>query len=326
MEYTTDYEIYNPKLHNVIHPNLITNPYLGDISYNLDVNALAKYGLKGVSFCFFVKWNTNFTNGTMNPHIWIKKSLNIRNNGVINLKDRTFTKNFLSCEPITSVKEKTRFFHKNNLDLSYMIVKKVPVNNIPTDDVKVAIEFKYSFIGNLFYPKAISFGELKETINKYSGRSFKMGKPLNYYETELEKILSIDQSGQTAPFPGDCDLLLYDDDMKCKAIIEYKKRTQSGSNISIRNQSIINFRFRDTIKYKRLNILREYLEKQSNSDIPLLVLYYSTANDSDINKIKLESISHDLEAEKFDYFEFPKIKDIEANHTLIIDRILSFIS
>ena len=177
-----------------------------------------------------------------------------------------------------------------------------------------------------FQTSIINYDRLKRLLVTYSGRAIRMGKPLNYYETELEKILSMDTTGNSAPFPGDCDLLLYDDNMRCKAVIEFKKRTSYGANISIANQTISNYMSHDRLKYKRLNILRDYLEYHDDSDIPLLVVYYSVANDSDDNKIKIEAVSHALQSEAVDCFELPALCNPQTSHSLILQHIMSFIN
>lgn len=276
--FTQNYEISTPVLHNERYSSMRTNFKLGDITYDFNNEALRRYGLNGASFCFFVNWDVNYTSGVIDPHIWIKKELTISSAGTVNTDDQLFLDKFFACEPIEAVRRKAALFGNYNLDLSYMIIKEIPVQRIPSD-YAVIVELNCGETG--FQKSIINYGQLKNLLVNYTGRPIRMGKPLNYYETELEKVLSMDTAGYSAPFPGDCDLLLYDDNLKCKAVIEFKKRTSYGANISIANQSISNYMSHDSLKYRRLNILRNYLEHHDGSNIPLLVVYYSVANDSD---------------------------------------------
>lgn len=320
--FTQNYEIKTPVLHNEKYPSMRTNFRLGDITYSFNTAALRSEGLNGMSFCFFVNWDVNYASGVIDPHIWIKKELDIWDNGVVDISAPSFSSKFLTCEPLNAVRNKTTFFNNYGFELSYTIINKTPVRRLANDE-NVIIELKP--LENGFQTSIINYGQLKNLLVSYSGRPIRMGKPLNYYETELEKILSMDTAGYSAPFPGDCDLLLYDDNMKCKAIIEFKKRTSFGANISIANQTISNYMIHDSLKYRRLNILRSHLERHDGSTIPLLVVYYSVANDSDDNKIKIEAVSHTLQSEATDYFELPAFCDSRTSHSLILQHIMSFI-
>lgn len=204
-----------------------------------------------------------------------------------------------------------------------MLIKKIPIRRLSNTE-NVIIELKCC--DNRFRPIIINYEQLKRLLVSYSGRAITMGKPLNYYETELEKILSLDNTGTSAPFPGDCDLLLYDDELKCKAVIEFKKRTSYGASISIADQTILNYMSHDSLKYRRLNILRNYFECHEGSDIPLLVVYYSVANDKDDDKIKIEAVSHKLESEAAEHFKLPEPCDPGTSHSLILKHIMHFIN
>lgn len=320
--YTQNYDIYTPVLHNERFQALKTNYRLGDITYNFDSNALRSNGLNALSFCFFVNWNNNYLSGTIDPHIWIKKGLAIHEKKRIDVQEPLLIEKFLSCEPLDAVINKSSFFGRYDLDLSYTIIWKAPLGTLP-DNCNVIIELSYRDSG--FQKNIINFGQLKNLLLQYSGRSIVMGKPLIYYETELEKILSLNRSGRTAPFPGDCDLLLYDNDFRCRAIIEFKKRTSRGANISIANQTISNYIEKDILKYRRLNLLRNYFEQKDESIIPLLNIFYSVAGDKDDNKIKIETISHGLQSGITDYFELPDFCDAKISHPIILQHILSVV-
>lgn len=321
--FTTNYDIYTPVLHNEQHTSLRTNRLLGDITYDFNTDALKDSGLNGVSFCFFVNWNADYLSGTVDPHIWIKKGLIRHENKQLDANAPLFAEKFFSVEPLDEVRKKSSFFKRYDLELSYTIIEKMPVQDALPDDRNVIIELLFEDPG--FRKEIIKYGQLKELLVRYSGRPIAMGKPLNYYETELEKILSCDRSGRSAPFPGDCDLLLYDNNLKCRAIIEFKKRTSSGASIPIAGQTIANYFCRDALKYRRLNLLRNYFEQRDSSNIPLLNVFYSVANDEDDETIKIEAISHELSGDAGDCFELPNNADKKTVHSLILQHILSFV-
>lgn len=319
-QYTKNYTIRTPELHNSTVHNIIPNRYLGNFTYGIDPAVLEGHGVNGASFCFFVNWDRNFATGRIDDHIWIKKELDIHERLPINLNDPVFMEKFLECEPLDEVRRKTELMKRYGLELSYTIIKKVDVDVPLSNNSKVVIDLKYN--DSKFEEQIFTYGTLKGLLVQYTGRGFPMGKPLNWYETELEKILSLDRSGMIAPFPGDCDLMLYDNDFRCKAIIEYKKRTSHGAGISIANQTIDNYRRQDSLKYRRLELLREYLEDRDGSSIPLLIVFYSTANDNDIRNIKVEKISHDLQSQSSECFTLTS-NDPRTNQSVILDHIMN---
>lgn len=82
----------------------------------------------------------------------------------------------------------------------------------------------------------------------------------------------------------------------------------------------------DALKYRRLNLLRNYFEQRDSSNIPLLNVFYSVADDTEDKKIKIEAISHELKGETVDCFDLPDSGDIRTVHSLILRHILSFIN
>ena len=321
--YSKEYTIYTPRIHNEQIKKLKINSLLGDITYSFDENCLKSQGLYGVTFNFFITWNTDFKTGDMNRNIWIKKEVDVNGNGFESINEKTFIDSLLTNEP--QLLKKKAFFDRYELDLSHMVIKKLPLVQ-PDPDSKVAVKVTYD---GSYHTETISYDDIKKAILEYTGSPISMGKPLNYYETELEKILSQDrnnnQEGKAnpAPFPGDCDLLLYDDNYTCKAIIEFKKRTNKGSNIPIADQTISNFLKQDRIKYQRLNLLRMYFEKKGNTSIPLLNVFYSVADDEDKNKIKIEEIAPNLTNGKSNIFTLED-KDISSNHAHILQEIIKY--
>lgn len=273
-----------------------------------------------VSFCFFVKWNKNFSDGVLDNHIWIKKSIHVKDNMIINLSDKIFDEKFYQNEPLNKIRLNHAFFSRYDLNLSYKIIKELDVNKslLDNQNILVNIECSENMSSNQLIKRPVVYQALKEELLEYTGGPLHMGKKLTYYETDLEKILS----SSTVPFPGDCDILLFDNDFNCKCIVEYKKRTNKD-NVMIKDQSFLNYIDKDRIKYIRLNILRKYFENKSNEKIPLIVLFYATTNDSDKRKIKLESISNDLSVADSILFDIEN-KTVSENQKLLLHHIIDF--
>ena len=119
-----NFDIKTPVLHNERYSAMRTNYRLGDITYDFNTAALRRNGLNGMSFCFFVNWAADYSTGTIDPHIWIKKELNTGNNDIVDINSPSFMNSFLTCEPLNAVRNKSDFFNNYGLDLSYIIIKK----------------------------------------------------------------------------------------------------------------------------------------------------------------------------------------------------------
>ena len=143
-------------------------------------------------------------------------------------------------------------------------------------------------------------------------------KALNYYETDLEKYLQENCQRTGALFPGDCDLLLYDERMVCKLIVEFKKTTYMDKT-PIEKQSFLNHMDRDRNKYTRLNILRNYFSEAEGHIIPFVTVFYSVKKEE--CKMKLELIAPDLSLERTEVFEIAE-HPLE-NQELLLERMIS---
>lgn len=105
-----NFDIKTPVLHNEKYSSMRTNYRLGDITYDFDTSALRSYGLNGASFCFFVNWASDYLTGSIDPHIWIKKELDIMDNGSVDIREPSFMNKFLTCEPRDFVISRSAFF------------------------------------------------------------------------------------------------------------------------------------------------------------------------------------------------------------------------
>lgn len=289
MIYTTNYTIDVPKLKSSTRLASY-NKKLGNFTYNYEASILDEFHLHPLSFCFFIYWENHKKDGILNPHIWLKRELSIENGGTINIESPLFTQRFFECEKTYSINHLNAFTQMHKLTYSYMLIKDLHNDMSLSPQSNVAIEINIQPDSNSITKRPIPLEYLQRMLISNSNGKFKNQKPLNYYETDLEHYLSCTANDTGALFPGDCDMLLFDDDYKCKYILEFKKCTNRG-NIPIQNQSLMNYMNSDFSKYTRLNILRKHLENIENTRIPLINIFYPTTEEK---YIKLESISHQM--------------------------------
>ena len=96
--YTKNYTIDTPHLKSSENKRPRCNPRLGDFTYQYSRRALEAFGFHAVSFCFFILWKKDKTDGDFNRTIWIKREITIHDNGVVNLADPFFDGTFFANE------------------------------------------------------------------------------------------------------------------------------------------------------------------------------------------------------------------------------------
>ena len=316
MEYTTDYTIYTPQLKSDDGKPIRINPTLGNFTYGLDDGVLEQFGLNALSFCFFILWGERLT-GELNREIWLKKEISIPGVLPINLKDRScFDQKFFQDEPQDEVERKLTFFRRYGLEASYLVIRDLKKNFALEPEQKVAIRVGYDGALGQLIKSPVALEELQGLLVKHSNKKMVIGKPLNYYETDLEKYLQLTCKSTGALFPGDCDLLLYDRQLECRLIVEFKKTTYRDKT-PLEQQSFLNHMDRDRNKYTRLNILRNYFSQAEGRTIPFVTVFYSVRQE---NKIKLERISTDLQLEGTQIFETAAAP--RENQLLLLEHML----
>lgn len=320
MNYLTDYTIYTPQLKSGDNKPLRLNHALGNFTYDFDPKALHKFGLNAVSFCFFILWEPGLT-GDLNPEIWLKKEISIPGSGYINLKDTScFDAKFFDQEPLCEVRKKQAFFTRYDLNASYMVIRDLHQNFDLTPDQKVVIRVVYDEAAGKLLKTPIGLSEFQDLLVQNSNQKMVIQKPLHYYETDLEKYLQETCKKTGALFPGDCDMLLYDDQFVCRYIIEFKKTTYRD-NTPIQDQSFLNHMDRDRNKYTRLNILRNYFSHKDDSPVPFVTVFYSVKPEY---QIKLERIGPNLDLEQSSVFQIGP--DPAANQELLLEQIIALCS
>lgn len=298
--YNSNYKVIRPTLksnYNNYSPK--ENPIFGSIENCFTSNILSKHNLNSIKFDFFVIWDKSKKTGCFNNTIWLKRSIALNNpdeDSTINIGH--FRKKLIECETNDYILNSQKFFEKYELNASYMTIKDIPdksisickcFNNYENNNLVISCPVSTEFTIKDF--KFYNLKELRDELRENSGGTFKMNKPLNYSDTYLEHYLSKTADITGAVWPGDCDLLLYDEYLNCKCILEFKKCTDAGRNIPLLKQSFKNYYNNDKSKYIRLAILREYFSERENREIPLINVFYPTYKSTNDNFIKLELIN-----------------------------------
>lgn len=313
--YTKDYKITIPHLKSREGGLVSYNRILGDFTYDYSQKVLNDHRLHAVNFCFFILWNADKLGGRLNHTIWMKRELSIQGGGTIDLASPLFAERFYENDHLPDVRRDMSYFREYGIECQYMLIKDLHGNdNIgECENVAVQIEVEPDTGGLAITP--ITLADMNRILLDNSNGPFKNKKPLNLYETDLEHYLSIHAQRTGALFPGDCDMMLYDDDNRCQYIIEFKKCTARG-NIPIKEQSFWNYIAKDRSKFLRLNILRNDFSRRSNREIPLLNVFYPTTNE---RTVKVEEIRPDMGVGRS--WCFPLASEPERNQRMILDSI-----
>lgn len=268
----------------------------------LSEKVLARSGLRGLYFDYFVNWNKN----AISRELWIKRILNNEHDPWPDYNKDRIQKLIDDCDGIEFRKSLAKFATKYSFKLRFQIFK----DTYKWDDKSFIISASINKIGDIDSISRVSLDELMGSIKTLSGGPVSVGSKGLYFGTSyLECYLS----HTDAAWPGDIDLIITDTHSKALAILEYKKHTQSGT---IQEQKLSNYYpYRDRRKYDRIAILRKYL----GESIPTIVLYYPT--NINIKLIKLELIGGQigsLKSIKSQCLNLPSNKnDLKASENLI---------
>ncbi|WP_242929025.1 hypothetical protein [Pontibacter vulgaris] len=232
-----------------------------------DNNLLLQNKLFGITFDFFVDWNT--TPNRITPSIWIKRILNQDYTYSQLIEDlevqliNEFGQNYL--ERVIS------FAQSNHLDAQILIYRDDSDWSDELSKILVVYPSKNKGGQIVLHHSLINIKQLKDRIKVYSGGAVQIGaKGLIYGTSKLECYLSSTDS----LYPGDVDSIILDDSNEPVALLEYKKHTLDSP---ISDQNIAKYYPNpDARKYNRLAILKEYLSNIKGHDIPIIVIYYPT--------------------------------------------------
>lgn len=325
--YTEEYKIVKPELKsNITHKISAQNKIFGKIEDCFNKELLQNYELNSISFDFFVNWEASKRTGNLDTSLWFKRTLVINNHmkKYIDLQKKDiFIKRLIENESLDSMKKNYKFLEKYNLSAKYMIIKDtcefLEANNTP---IVVSSPLVQDYMKSTL--ETLTLNQLNNILIKNSGGRFKINKPLNYSETQLEYFLAANSEKTGSLWPGDCDMILFDDEFNCKCILEFKKCTKWG-NVKVEKQDFTTYYNKDKTKYTRLGILRDYFSNISKKVIPYVVVFYPT-NDESI--IKIESIGGDhmhLRHLNSKTIDIPKSKDkksLDEFKSSLLDEIL----
>lgn len=262
-----------------------TNPLFGDPLSWFDNSLLETQNLNKIQFDYFINWR----NKTLQHEVWLKRLYKVHTSE--KQTREAFAPNILiqkisACDsPYFNTQNSINFLCSNGFSPKYMIIKDLnhpdefKVNNQEIRNTVVTVlPVSINGIGN---PQHLNLESLKDNIRTLSGGPLDNDKQLYISTSALESHLY----STPDKWPGDCDLLLFDNNYNCKAIIEFKKHNISTQNLN--NHSIEPWLHgKDSRKYKRLGILRDYFASRQGTMVPLVVFIYPTYENE--NRIKLE--------------------------------------
>jgi hypothetical protein len=285
---------------------------------------LSKNGLDAVKFNYFVKWNDSFTDGEIQPEIWIKKNIILRN--AVGLDD---IQTFITSDVYTGLQNEEGRSHMDRtkdifstLDITMRYLMLIDNRNYKKVQKRSLVGFFLDYYGyGKFDTHQVVLEDLENQIKLYTGRAFQMNKkPLIYSETKLERYLSTTD----AVFPGDCDEMIFDNNQNVVCILEYKKSTSNDTrHRKVCDQSFTDYlrqgdnHGKDWLKYLRLNILRKYIEYKQKRQIPLINVIYSVVNKD--RQTKVEEINHDLTVDN--YLVFDVAGNYTDNKMLLLNKV-----
>lgn len=324
--YTNNYDIIKPYLKsNITGRPVKVNSIIGNFEDCFSRDVLEEFNLKSTSFDFFILWNEDKTNGDLNKSLWFKRVIEFddSSNTLININNE-FIRKLTVCDSEQYIEDNLHFLSKYNLNGYYMIIKDWVINdNFICKNTPIALSLP--LLSPLLKKNLniMTLEDIEKSLIDNSGGEFSINKPLNYSTTSLEYILAKNSKETGALWPGDCDLIIFDEKYECKMILEFKKCTQYG-NIPIEDQSFDNYKG-DTIKYKRLAILRDYLSELSNDTVPLLTIFYPTTDEKFIKIQSIDGTPSNLYEINNKLLEIPSSKnDVDQFKRHLITELLKF--
>ena len=238
---------------------------------------LQPHDLEGLTFDFFVNWNT----GSIPNQLWIKRIVDESFTPWPITQWRGIPGAIYQCDGEQKVRQLFRFADRHNFTCHYFLFKESPDSRHPP---ALIVEVRFDENGSVVRALNVNLSDLKSRIIQLRGRPFRSNKVLNWGTTSLECYLSNQTS---AIWPGDADLVLVDANLTPRAIIEFKKHT-SYSSIPFSGQKLSNYYPKDDpFKYDSFAHFRDNFTNDIGT-LPIIVVYYSI--ESDVDQIMLELI------------------------------------
>lgn len=216
----------------------------------------------------------------------------------------------IRIETRENVESNIHFLNEHGIELEYIIFHD-EVNWKIEDGVIYKLKFKVVDNNIRYSIRKFSKDGFKKYLFELQGESMIMNKRLIYSNTELEGYLAdlcykSNPESETAIFPGDLDLIIYDQ-LKSLYVLEFKKHTIHGP---INEQSFMKYIYNDRKKYQGI----ASAAKEFGHDHFYNIIYSTNVDD---NKIKIEKIDTDLEIIGQTTFEFTSKEDLQNKFKLI---------
>ena len=267
---------------------------------------LEPYCFVGLTFDFFVNWNTS----SIPNQLWVKRVV-----------DDSFTpwpmnhaggvpNAIYQCDGEEKVRQLCRFADRNGMSCHYFLFKESDYWGLRPEPI---VEVRFDSNGTVRRILRIELSNLEDRIKQLREGPASVGpKGVTYALTSLECYLS----KTDALWPGDADLVLVDCSFTPNAIIEFKKDT-IGTPIS--SETLSNYYPRiDRRKYDSFAHLRDHLTDVP-STLPIIVLYYSVKElvDQEVKLERIEGTAGRLRATDSRLVPMPQADDKESCKKLI---------
>ena len=289
-----------------------THSFSGEPDKWLADTYLQSHCLVGLTFDFFVNWDTR----TTSKPLWIKRIVEPSftswpdvSHGISNA--------IYQCDGKKKVKQLCEFAAKHDMTCHYFLFKESSDwQNSPTPIVAVS----FGGDGSVTDVREVELSVLKRRIRHWAGGHVPVGdKGLIMGLSTLECYLANDIRHEGVAWPGDADLVLVDSNFTPHAIIEFKKHTRNA-RFSFSDQKLSNYYWRgdrwspDGRKYNRLAMLRDHLSHLSGmAPLPIIVVYFPTP--TSINEVQLERVEgadRELITTRSEFVPLPKASDAQS--------------
>ena len=285
------------------HPNGEPDKWLAD-------TYLQPHRLVGLTFDFFVNWNT----GSIPNQLWIKR---VVDNSLTSWPTRDSASVIYQCDGEEKVIQLCRFAYRYGMSCHYFLFKESADSQRPPDTI---VEVTFDGSGSVVGVQKVELSILRDRIRQLRRSRASVGsKGVTYALTSLECYLSKTDT----IWPGDADLVLVDSIFTPRAIIEFKKDT-IGTPIS--RETLSNYYpRRDPRKYNSFAHLRNHFTGDP-STLPIIILYYSVKEplDQQVKLERIEGAAGRLRATNSQLLPLPNAND-EASCRDLVDALLGMI-
>lgn len=263
-----------------------SNPICGDPMQWFDTEYFRNESLYSTTFDFFINWSNN----TFQPIAWVKRVIY----SGFTIEPNEIMDSIIKCDGKDKFETVKNFCYKNDINLSYILIPEILTDAWIDNNNKVILfdvkKFEENNGANPVSPMSVK--ELIGLIHSYKVdyKSVRMdSEGLKLSTTSLEYFLSmwnnkIGYKGD-AIYPGDADIILFDEDYCPKAIIEIKKHSIGSVKryaSTIEEENISLYVKGDKLKYQSLDILQRHW----NCDF--YMLFYPTTSET---SIKIQKVS-----------------------------------